>query len=81
MTKRYEEQGREDDNPETFVKRIEAYNAQTAPLLPIYAERKRLYEVDGMGSIDSVAKEIDEALEMKSGGEKPGFFAKLFGKK
>lgn len=82
VTKRYEEQGREDDNPETFVKRIEAYNAQTAPLLPIYAERKRLVEVDGMGSIESVAGEIDAALEKKDDGEaKPGFFARLFGKK
>lgn len=81
VTKRYEEQGREDDNPETFKKRIEAYNAQTAPLLPIYAERKKLAEVDGMGSIDAVAAEIDEALERKGGAEKPGFFARLFGKK
>lgn len=81
VTKRYEEQGRDDDNPETFVKRIEAYNAQTAPLLPIYAERKCLFEVDGMGSIDAVAKEIDDALDKQAGGEKPGFFAKLFGKK
>ena len=82
VTKRYEEQGRDDDNPETFVKRIEAYNAQTAPLLPIYAERKKLFEVDGMGSIESVAGEIDAALAKKDDGEaKPGFFARLFGKK
>ncbi|MAP93724.1 MAG: adenylate kinase [Ponticaulis sp.] len=82
VTKRYEEQGREDDNPETFKKRIEAYNAQTAPLLPIYAERKKLVEVDGMGTIESVAGEIDSALDRKKGGatEKPGFFARLFGK-
>ena len=79
VTKRYEEQGREDDNPETFKKRIDAYNAQTAPLLPIYAERKKLVEVDGMGSIDTVAAQIDAALAGQDDGEKKGFLSKLFG--
>jgi adenylate kinase len=80
VTKRFEEQGRDDDNPETFKKRLEAYNAQTAPLLPIYAERKRLVEVDGMRDIDSVAAEIDAVLEKAKNGEgKSGFFSKLFG--
>ena len=37
VTKRFEEQGRKDDNPETFVFRLEKYNQDTAPLLPIYA--------------------------------------------
>ncbi|MAI89106.1 adenylate kinase [Ponticaulis sp.] len=81
VTKRYEEQGREDDNPETFKKRIEAYNAQTAPLLPIYAERKKLVEVDGMGNIETVAAQIDAALEKQSSGEKKGLLSKLFGGK
>ena len=79
VTKRFEEQGREDDNPETFKKRIDAYNAQTAPLLPIYAERKKLSEVDGMGSIEKVAAEIDAALAKQSGEEKKGFLSKLLG--
>ena len=79
VTIRYEEQGREDDNPETFKKRIDAYNAQTAPLLPIYAERKKLVQVDGMRSIENVAAEIDAALDKLSGKEKKGFFSKLFG--
>ena len=79
ITKRYEERGREDDNPETFKKRLDAYNAQTAPLLPIYAEQKKLVQVDGMGSIDKVASEIDAVLEKKKSGEKKGFFSKLLG--
>lgn len=63
VTKRFEEQGRKDDNPETFKFRLEKYNADTAPLLPIYAERGKLVEVDGMGSIETVAVEIDAALK------------------
>ncbi|MBX7249575.1 MAG: adenylate kinase [Caulobacteraceae bacterium] len=63
VTQRFKEQGRPDDNPETFKARLEQYNAQTAPLLPYYAGQGKLVEVDGMGSIDAVAKAIDAALE------------------
>ena len=62
VTKRYEEQGREDDNPETF-------------------KRKKLVEVDGMGNIETVAAQIDAALEKQSSGEKKGLLSKLFGGK
>lgn len=62
VTKRFEEQGRKDDNPETFSKRLEKYYQDTAPLVPIYAERSVLIEVDGMGQIEAVAAEIDLAL-------------------
>ncbi len=62
VTKRYEEQGRADDNPITFVKRIQAYNDQTAQLLPFYADRGLLREVDGMASINEVTLAIDNAL-------------------
>jgi len=63
VTKRFEEQGRKDDNPETFSNRLEKYNADTAPLIPIYAERGILREVNGDQSIEAVAREIDTALK------------------
>lgn len=66
VTKRFEEQGRKDDNPETFSKRLEKYYEDTAPLVPIYAERGVLTEVDGMGEIDQVAAEIDTALKQEA---------------
>lgn len=62
ITKRFEEQGRKDDNPETFKTRLAKYNADTAPLVPIYAERGILKEVDGMASIEAVGAEIDSVL-------------------
>jgi adenylate kinase len=62
VTRRFEEQGRADDNPATFSRRLDAYNAQTAPLLPYYAARGLVREVDGMASIDQVAAGIDAAL-------------------
>jgi adenylate kinase len=60
---RYAESGRPDDNPESFRVRLNAYNAQTAPLLPYYQNHKKLVEVDGMGSVETVAKAVDEALD------------------
>ena len=62
VAKRFEEQGRADDNPESFKVRLDAYNRNPAPLLPYYEGQGKLVEVDGMGSIDAVAKAIDAAL-------------------
>lgn len=62
MAKRFAEEGRPDDNPEVFKTRLQAYEAQTAPLLPYYQGQGRLREVDGMGSVEEVAAQIDAAL-------------------
>lgn len=63
VTKRFEEQGRKDDNPEVFSARLEKYNLDTAPLIPIYAEQGKLHEVDGMAAIEDVAAGIEAALK------------------
>ena len=62
IAKRFEEQGRADDNPESFVVRLNAYNTQTAPLLPFYRAQGKLVEIDGMAPIEQVAAEIDRVL-------------------
>ncbi|MDI7775124.1 adenylate kinase [Asticcacaulis sp. EMRT-3] len=62
IEKRFVEEGRPDDNPESYKVRLAAYNAQTAPLLPYYAAQGKLFEVDGMGAVDAIAERIDEAL-------------------
>jgi adenylate kinase len=62
ITKRFNDQGRLDDNPVTFATRIEAYNNQTAPLIPFYGDRGILREVDGMAAMDVVSAGIDAAL-------------------
>jgi adenylate kinase len=49
---------REDDKAETVRARLEAYHAQTAPLLPYYRDRGLLVTVDGMAGIDEVSAEI-----------------------
>ena len=54
---------RSDDTIETVTKRLEAYHAQTAPILPYYRERGILKAVDGMQGIDAVTGQIEGILQ------------------
>jgi adenylate kinase len=54
---------RPDDKAEAVAVRLEAYRRQTAPILPYYESRGLLRRVDGMGSAEAVAKEIDKILD------------------
>jgi adenylate kinase len=54
---------RKDDNAEAVRTRLEAYEAQTAPLLPYYRERGLLRTVDGMLPIAEVTAAIGRVLE------------------
>lgn len=79
---RFAEQGRKDDNPETFGVRLGNYNNQTAQLLPYYAAQGKLAEVDGMDTIDGVSAQVAKVVEMVKAAKTPrkrGFFARLFG--
>jgi len=81
ITKRFEDEGRKDDNPETFAIRLENYNKQTAPLLPYYAAQGKLAEVDGMADIETVSTNINRVLFADKGAKAPKkkrFFARLF---
>lgn len=83
ITKRFEDQGRKDDNPEVFKERLKAYNTQTALLLPYYSGQGKLTEVDGMAEIDAVSAHIANVLEKNGNGrpaKKTSFWARLFGK-
>jgi adenylate kinase len=53
---------RPDDTPETHRKRIEVYQAQTAPLIEHYRERGLLVEVDGELDIEGVYRELLAAV-------------------
>ncbi len=54
---------RADDKPETVRTRLEAYDRQTAPLLPYYKGRGVLSEVDGMAPIDQVTTRLGKILD------------------
>ena len=58
---------RKDDRPEAVRERLAAYRAQTAPLLPYYEARGLLASVDGMASMDAVARAVEAALRPLAG--------------
>jgi adenylate kinase len=56
---------RDDDKEETIKKRLDVYEAQTAPLVKYYSDKGILKSVNGMGSIDEIFSEISSLLEAK----------------
>jgi adenylate kinase len=54
---------RPDVNEQTVRRRLAEYRAKTAPILPYYKERGLVRCVDGMGSVDAVADQIDAILD------------------
>ena len=56
--KRFEAEGRADDEPETVRKRLEVFARQTAPVVDFYRNNGQLKEVDGVGTIDQVYDRI-----------------------
>ena len=56
LLKRAAEEGRADDNEETIRRRLEVYEADTAPLVSFYGEA--VVTVDGTGTVDEVLSRI-----------------------
>ena len=57
---------RPDDNEQTVRTRMAEYRAKTAPILPYYRERGLVRQVDGMASVEDVARQIDTLLDASS---------------
>jgi adenylate kinase len=65
IAKRAEEDGsRPDDNVEVMKNRLQIYKDLTAPITPYYTDKGMLKTVDGMQSIEDVAKAIDTILDV-----------------
>jgi adenylate kinase len=62
LLKRSQLEHRTDDDEPTIRKRMEVYRERTAPLIAYYRSRGALAEVDGLGTVEEVARRIDEAL-------------------
>ena len=54
---------RADDNAETVGQRLEAYHAQTAPLITYYDGQGALQRIDAMGDIDSISQGLGTIVE------------------
>ena len=46
------------DNEKTVVSRYQTYLEKTLPILNFYRDKKLLYEVNGIGEINDIYKEI-----------------------
>ena len=53
---------RDDDKPETMVRRLKVYEEQTQPLIAYYEQKGLLFRVDGDNEIDAVYAEIRREL-------------------
>ncbi|MEE9272219.1 MAG: adenylate kinase [Robiginitomaculum sp.] len=76
IQKRFLEEGRKDDNVESFKIRLGNYNKQTEPLLPFYAAQGKLAEVDGLADIETVAEHVARVLDMHGKGKE---YTEVFG--
>ena len=54
---------RADDNAETVAQRLEAYHAQTAPLITYYEQKGALRRLDAMGDIAAISQGLNAIVE------------------
>ena len=62
LLKRAQIEGRADDNEQTIRTRMQVYKDSTAPLIAYYRTRGVLREIDGEGSVEEVARRLEQAL-------------------
>ncbi|SMC84531.1 Adenylate kinase [Primorskyibacter flagellatus] len=58
---------RADDNAETVASRLEAYHAQTAPLITYYDEKGALHGIPAMGAIDEISADLAKVVSKATG--------------
>lgn len=63
IEKRFKEEGRADDNPETYKVRLQKYKEQTEPLVAFYKETGKVVTVDGMAAVEAVARDVGAAVD------------------
>ena len=55
-------EGRADDDPAAVAVRLKAYREQTAPVLDWYQQRGGIIHIPAVGTVDEIAKRVNEAL-------------------
>ena len=64
LLERGKNSGRSDDQSEEIIaNRIKEYNLKTAPLKSFYSKQNKLYEVDGLGSINDIRDKINTVID------------------
>jgi adenylate kinase len=67
LLKRAEIEGRADDTEPVIRHRLAVYSEETAPVAKLYADRKLLVSVDGIGDVDEVTDRMLTALAEQIG--------------
>jgi adenylate kinase len=62
MQGRAAQEGRADDTPEAFRRRLEVYREQTAPLVVYYRKRGKLTDVAGTGTVEEISGRVEKAI-------------------
>ena len=65
LIKRLMGRGRQDDTIETVTRRLQVYKEQTAPVNEFYKRKYPVYDIYGVGEIESINKKILELLQTK----------------
>lgn len=55
---------RDDDKPETVRRRLKVFHTETEPILAFYADRGKLFSIDGTASVEETTEKVVKALEM-----------------
>ena len=64
LLERGKDSGREDDKNESIIaNRINEYNNKTAPLKEFYFAQNKLSEINGIGSVEEIAKMISTVID------------------
>ena len=63
IVERLLKRGRVDDTEEIIRKRLKIYLDSTSPILEYYGKNKRVFEVNGLGEIEEINKEILKLLK------------------
>jgi len=62
MTGRAAQEGRSDDTPEAFRRRLGVYREQTEPLVTYYRERGLVTTIPGLGTVAQIADQVKLAI-------------------
>ncbi len=65
VTERMLARGRDDDTEEAISRRLELYEAETAPLLAWFEKRGRLTVIDGLGTEDEVFARLSQVVDAR----------------
>lgn len=63
MLDRGKTEGRADDNIDTIKRRFMEYHEKTKPLLDFYKNKGLLHEINGVGNIEEISKELCDTIE------------------